>query len=94
VLGHVVSDRGIEVDKAKVELISKISPLTSVRQIRSLLGHAGFYRQFIKDFSKKIHPLCNLLAKDTPFVFDESCLEIFQALKDVLTKALIIQPSD
>ena len=72
VLGHVVSDKGMEVDKAKVELISKPLPPTSVRQIRSFLGHDGFYRLFIKDFSKISHPLCNLLAKDTSFVFDES----------------------
>jgi len=72
VLGHIVSDRGIEVDKAKLELISKLPPSTSVRQIRSFLGHEGFYRLFIKDFFKISHPLCNLLAKDTSFVFDES----------------------
>ena len=52
VLGHVVSKWGIEVDKAKVILIAKLPPFTSIRGIRSLLGHAGFYRRFIKDFSK------------------------------------------
>jgi len=94
VLGHVVFDRGIEVDKAKDELISKLPPPTSVCQIRSFLGHAGFYRRFIKDFSKISRPLCNLLAKDTPFVFDESYLEAFQTLRDALTKTPIIQPPD
>jgi len=57
VLGHVVSNRGIEVDKAKVELISKLPPPTSVRQIRSFLGHVGFYHGFIKDFSKNFWSL-------------------------------------
>jgi hypothetical protein len=75
VLGHVVSKRGIEVDKAKVELISKLPPPTTVRQIRSFLGHAGFYRRFIKDFRKISRPLCNLLAKETSFNFDEACLD-------------------
>ena len=70
VLGHIVSKRGIEVDKAKVQLISDLPPPTSVKQIRSFLGHVGFYRRFIKDFSKISHLLCNLLAKDTPFNFD------------------------
>ena len=60
VWGHIVSARGIEVDKAKVELIAKLSPPTSVKQIRSFLGHAGFYRQFIQDFSKVARPLTNL----------------------------------
>jgi len=64
VLGHVVSERGIEVDKAKVELISKLPPPTSICMIRSFLGHAGFYRRFIKVFSKISRPLYNLLAKD------------------------------
>ena len=64
VLGHVVSERGIEVDKAKVELISKLPPPTSICMIRSFLGHAGFYRRFIKVFSKISCPLYNLLAKD------------------------------
>jgi len=94
VLGHIVFNRGIEVDKGKVELISKLPPPTSVCQIQSFLGHAGFYRRFIKDFYKISRPLCNLLTKDTPFVFDESCLEAFQTLRGVLTKAPIIQPPD
>ena len=52
VLGHVISNKGIEVDKAKVELISKIPPPTNVKAIRQFLGHAGFYRRFIKNFQK------------------------------------------
>ena len=64
VLGHVISRRGIEVDKAKVELISKLPPPINVKGIRNFLGHAGFYRRFIKDFSKISLLLCRLLAKD------------------------------
>ena len=94
VLGHIISEKGIEVDKAKVEVISKLPPPTSVRQIRSFLGHARFYRRFIKDFSKISRPLCNLLAKDTPFVFDEDCLKAFNTLRTVLTTAPIIKPPD
>ncbi|WJZ91016.1 hypothetical protein VitviT2T_010128 [Vitis vinifera] len=64
VLGHIISKNGIEVDKAKVELIVKLPPPTNVKGIRQFLGHAGFYRRFIKDFSKISKPLCELLVKD------------------------------
>ena len=57
VLGHIVYPQGIEVDKAKVDLIVCLPPPNSVRQIRSFLGHAGVYRRFIKDFSKISCPL-------------------------------------
>ena len=77
VLGHLVSDKGIEVDRAKVEVIEKLPPPTSVKGIHSFLGHAGFYRRFIKDFSKIVKPLTNFLAKDAMFVFANNCLEAF-----------------
>ena len=70
VLGHKISSKGIEVDKAKVEVIEKLPPPTNVKGIQSFLGHAGFYRHFIKDFSKIAKPLSNLLNKDTSFTFD------------------------
>ena len=91
VLGHIVSEKGIEVDKAKVETIVKLAPPTSVRQVRSFLGHAGFYRRFIKDFSQISRPLCNLLSKDQSFVFDDACLKAFLALKEALTTAPILR---
>ena len=90
VLGHIISNKGIEVDKAKVELISKLPPPTSVKGIRSFLGHAGFYRRFIKDFSKISRPLCNLLSKDAYFDFNNDCLISFNTLKDKLTSTPVI----
>ncbi|BBG96342.1 transposable element gene [Prunus dulcis] len=90
VLGHSISSKGIEVDKAKIDVIAKLPPPTSVKGVRSFLGHAGFYRRFIKDFSKISRPLCTLLAKDTPFNFDKACLEAFNKLKALLTSAPII----
>ena len=74
ILGQIVSKRGIEVDKAKVDFISKLPCPSSVKKIRSFLGHAGFYRRFIKDFSKISKLLCDLLAKDAPFEFNEACV--------------------
>ena len=57
VLGHLISARGMEVDKAKIKAIEKLPPPSSVKGIRSFLGHSGFYRQFIKDFSRIAKPL-------------------------------------
>lgn len=94
VLGHRVSNKGIEVDKAKIETIEKLPPPTSVKGIRSFLGHAGFYRRFIKDFSKIANPLCGLLEKDTPFVFDDACLKAFHELKNRLISAPIVVAPD
>jgi hypothetical protein len=81
VLGHVITKKGIEVDKAKIDLIANLPPPTNVKGIRSFLGHAGFYRRFIKDFSKIARPLTNLLAKDVTFVFTKECLQAFETLK-------------
>ncbi|XP_058744331.1 uncharacterized protein LOC131616902 [Vicia villosa] len=64
VLGHKISSRGLEVDQAKVEVISKLPPPINIKGVRSFLGHAGFYRRFVKDFSKIAKPLSNLLNKD------------------------------
>ena len=74
VLGYRVSERGIKVDRAKIDVIKQFPPPTNVKEVRSFLGHAGFYRRFIKDFSHIARPLTNLLAKDAPFNFDEECL--------------------
>ncbi|KAL6332453.1 hypothetical protein AAG906_008063 [Vitis piasezkii] len=81
VLGHIISEKGIEVDKAKVELIVKLSSPTTVKEVRQFLGHAGFYRRFIKDFSNLSKPLCELLAKDANF----------DQLKQFLTTAPIVR---
>ncbi|KAL5572311.1 hypothetical protein UlMin_021908 [Ulmus minor] len=94
VLGHKVSRDGLEVDKAKVETIEKLPPPVSVKGIRSFLGHAGFYRRFIRDFSKVAKPLCNLLEKDRKFEFDENCLKAFLELKKKLSLAPVIVAPD
>ena len=73
VLEHIISSRGIEVGKAKIELISKLRSPTNVNTVRQFLGHAGFYRRFIKDFSKIAKPLYKLLEKDAKFAWDEVC---------------------
>jgi hypothetical protein len=89
-----VSERGIEVDRAKIEVIEQLPPLVNVKGIRSFLGHAGFYRIFIKDFSFIARPLTCLLAKDVSFEFDDARLRYFEILKKALISAPIIQPPD
>ena len=71
-------------------MIDKLPPPKSVKDIRSFLGHAGFYRRFIKDFSIIAKPLCKLLAKDAVFKFDDACLEAFNTLKRALVSALVL----
>ena len=94
VLGHKISEKGIEVDKAKIETTEKLAPPTSVKGIRSFLGHAGFYRRFIKDFSKISKPLSNLLIQGAPFNFDEDCMQAFSTLKEKLISAPIVVAPD
>jgi hypothetical protein len=92
VLENHVFGRGIEVDRAKIEAIEKLPYPRDMRRIRSFLGHARFYRRFIKDFSKISEPLTNLLQKDVPFSFNGDCIESFNVLKNALIGAPIIQP--
>ncbi|XP_019266998.1 PREDICTED: uncharacterized protein LOC109244370 [Nicotiana attenuata] len=87
---HIVSRSNIEVAKAKVEVVEKLPPPIFVKGVRSFLGHAGFYRRFIKDFSKIATPLCRLLENDVTFNFDEACLKAFEELKKKLVAAPII----
>ncbi|GKC95049.1 reverse transcriptase domain-containing protein [Tanacetum coccineum] len=86
VLGHKVSGSGIEVDKAKIESISKLPYPTNVKAIRSFLGHACFYQRFRKDFSHITRPLTQLLVKDAPF-FSKECIQAFDKLKPKLTQS-------
>ncbi|GKC23126.1 reverse transcriptase domain-containing protein [Tanacetum coccineum] len=94
VLGHKISKNRIEVDKAKVDVIAKLPHPTTVKGDRSFLGHAGFYRRFIKDFYKISRPMTHLLEKNTPFIFSDDCIQAFQTLKKKLTKAPILIAPD
>ena len=82
VLGHWISERGIKVDKAKIETIENLPPPSSVKVIRSFLGHAGFYRRFINGFSKIAKPLSNLLIQGAPFEFVDQCMQAFLFLRE------------
>ena len=90
VLGHMIFAAGLEVDQAKVSIIKNLLPPTIVKGIKSFLGHAGFYKRFIRDFSKIARPLCRLLEKDAKFNFDESCQRSFKEIRSKLVEAPIM----
>ncbi|GJS99705.1 reverse transcriptase domain-containing protein [Tanacetum coccineum] len=94
VLGHKISKNGIEVDKAKVDVIAKLPHPTTIKGVWSFVGHAGFYLRFIQDFSKIARLMTHLLEKETPFFFSKECIESFNTLKRKLTKAPILIAPD
>ncbi|GJZ08117.1 reverse transcriptase domain-containing protein [Tanacetum coccineum] len=94
VLGHKILKPEIEVDKAKVDVIAKLPQPTSVKGVRSFLGHAGFYRRFNQDFSKISRPMTHLLEKETPLIFLKECIKAFNILKKKLTEDPILVSLD
>ncbi|KAK8504669.1 hypothetical protein V6N12_046918 [Hibiscus sabdariffa] len=92
ILGHIVSSNGITVDPAKTDVIRTLPYPTTGKEVRSFLGHAGFYRRFIRDFSKIAQPLCALLQKDQNFDFDSECKYAWDDLKERLISAPVVQP--
>ena len=91
VLGHIIWGKGLEVDKAKIEVIQNLPLPSTVRDLRSILGHVGFYRRFIQDFAKVSKPLTTLLCKDKDFIIDEEGKRTFTMLKQALIEAPILQ---
>nr|GEV92202.1 reverse transcriptase domain-containing protein [Tanacetum cinerariifolium] len=94
VLGHKISKSRIEVDRAKVDVIAKLPHPTTVKGVRSFLGHAGFYRRFIHDFSKIARLMTHLLEKETPFVFSKECVDAYNTLKKKLIESPILVVPD
>ncbi|GJT09070.1 putative nucleotidyltransferase, ribonuclease H [Tanacetum coccineum] len=91
---HKISRAGIEVDRAKIDVIAKLPYPTNVKGVRNFLGHAGFYRRFIKDFSMISKPMTQLLMKDAKFDFSDDCKKAFNILKEKLTTTPIIISPD
>ncbi|KAL9858928.1 putative nucleotidyltransferase, Ribonuclease H [Arabidopsis thaliana] len=91
VLGHMISEHGIEVDRVKIEVMTSLQALDNVKAVRSFLGHAGFYRRFIKDFSRIVRPLTALLCKGVKFEFTQECHDAFQKIKQALISAPILE---
>ena len=91
VLGHIFSQARIEVDPAKISVISNLSPPKNQKEIRSFLGHARYYRRFIKNFTKLATPLFKLLVKDVNFIWEDSCQKAFEDLKLKLSETPILR---
>nr|GEV09314.1 reverse transcriptase domain-containing protein [Tanacetum cinerariifolium] len=89
-----IEEPRITVDRAKVDVIAKLPHPTTVKGVMSFLGHAGFYRRFIQDFSKIARPMTHLLEKETLFVFSKDCIDAFETLKKKLTEAPILVVPD
>ena len=94
VLGHFISSQGIQVDPSKIQVIKDLPTPKNQTQVRSFLGHAGYYRRFIKNFSKIDSPLFVLLMKNVEFKWTNSCQEAFNTLKHQLSTAPILRGPD
>jgi Reverse transcriptase (RNA-dependent DNA polymerase)/RNase H-like domain found in reverse transcriptase/Integrase zinc binding domain/Integrase core domain/Chromo (CHRromatin Organisation MOdifier) domain/Retroviral aspartyl protease len=93
-LGFIISTDGIQVDPDKIEVIQTWEPPTTVKGIQSFLGFCNFYRRFIRDYGQIAKPLSSLTRKDTPFVFNTTCLDAFEELKRRLTSTPILAHYD
>ena len=91
VLGHIVSGKGLEVDKDKIEVIQNLPLPCTVRDLKSFLGHVRFYQRFIQDFVKVSKPLTTLICKDKDFIIDKEGNRTFTILKKALIEAPILQ---
>ena len=91
VLGHHVSSEGIKVDPSKIELIFKLQPRNTPKEVRIFLGHEGYYRQFIENFMKIATPMFGLLTKDVDFLWTDHCQTAFETLKDKLFVAPVLR---
>ncbi|WVZ81255.1 hypothetical protein U9M48_028649 [Paspalum notatum var. saurae] len=93
-LGHILSEKGVAVDPSKVKDVLNWKQPETVTEIRSFLGLAGYYRRFIKDFSKTAKPMTSLTKKNAKYVWNSNCEEAFQTLKKLLTSAPVLAQPD
>ncbi|WVZ80274.1 hypothetical protein U9M48_027765, partial [Paspalum notatum var. saurae] len=93
-LGHILSEKGVAVDPSKVKDVLNWKQPETVTEIRSFLGLAGYYRRFIKDFSKTAKPMTSLTKKNAKYLWSSNCEEAFQTLKKLLTSAPVLAQPD
>ena len=93
-LGHVLTEEGLSVDPAKIEAMTEWQSPSNVKEVRSFLGLAGYYRKFVEGFSSIARPMTQLLKKDKKFEWTPKCEESFQELKKRLTTAPVLATLD
>ncbi|WVZ70449.1 hypothetical protein U9M48_019118 [Paspalum notatum var. saurae] len=93
-LGHILSEKGVAVDPRKVECVLNWKQPETITEIRSFLNLAGYYRRFIKDFSKTAKPMTSLTKKNARYSWSLNCEEAFQSLKKSLTTAPVLAQPD
>jgi hypothetical protein len=91
VLGHLISSKGIQVDPKKVQIIQDLPTPSTQKDVRSFLGHAGYYRRFIENFSKIASPLFVLLGKDVVFTWTPACQNAFEIIKNKLVTTPVLR---
>ena len=89
-LGHIVCKEGMLVNPAKIAIIVDIPPPTTVKQLRVILGHTGYYRKFIKGYAQITTPMEKLLKKDVTFLWNEECQKSLDVLKERMVVASIL----
>ncbi|KAL0536174.1 hypothetical protein IC582_025113 [Cucumis melo] len=93
-LGHVVSKAGVSVDPAKIEAVTGWTQPSTVSEVRSFLGLAGYYRRFVENFSRIATPITQLTRKGAPFVWSKACEDSFQNLKQKLVTTPVLTVPD
>jgi len=93
-LGHVITEQGVKPDPKKIQCMVNYPTPTNAKDVKSFLDLIGYYRRFIKDFSKKAKPLTSLLKQNQQFIWSDLCQELFNYFKNVLTNEPILQYPD
>ena len=93
-LGHVVLAEGVTADPAKIEAVTSWQPPRTVKEIRSFLGLAGYYRRFVRNFSSIARPLTQLTRKGVSFTWTPECQHAFEQMKERFTSSPVLAAPD
>jgi hypothetical protein len=91
VLGHHISSKGIKVNSTKIEVILRLPPPKTQKEVRIFLGHVGYYRRFIENFTKIVSPMFGFLIKHVDFLWTKQCQTAFETMKAKLSVAPVLR---